>query len=34
MLGSLMDQMPPLEVAITGGEAIKVHADETELDNL
>ena len=31
---SPMDQMPPLEVAITGRDAIEVHADETELDKL
>ena len=32
--GSPMDHMPPLEVAITGGDAIEVHVDEAELDNL
>ena len=34
MPGSPMDHMPPLEVAITSGDAIEVHVDEAELDNL
>ena len=34
MSGSLMDHILPLEAAIAGGDAIKVHVDETELDNL
>ena len=34
MPGSPMDHMPLLEVAITGGDAIEVHVDEAELDNL
>ena len=34
MPGSPMDQMLPLEVTITSRDAIEVHADETELDNL
>ena len=34
MPGSPKDQMLPLEVAITSRDAIEVHADETELDNL
>ena len=34
MLGSLMDHMPPLEVAITSGDAMVVHIDEAKLDNL
>ena len=33
VLGSPMDQMPPLEVAIAGGDAVKVHMDEDELNN-
>ena len=34
MLGSPMDHMPPLEAAIASGDAIEVHVDEAELDNL
>ena len=34
MPGLLMDYMPPLEAAITGGDAIEVLVDEAELDNL
>ena len=34
MPGSPMDQMLPLDMAITSRDAIKVNADETELDNL
>ena len=34
VLGSPMDHLPPLEVAIAGGDAIEVHMDEAELDNL
>ena len=34
MLGLPMDQMLPLEVAIAGGDAIKVHMDKDELNNL
>ena len=34
MLGSPMDHMPPLEVAITSRDAVEVHVDEAELDNL
>ena len=34
MLGSPMDQMLPLEAAITSRDAIKVHMDEDELNNL
>ena len=34
MLGSPLEQMPPLEVAITCGDAMEVHVDEAELDNL
>ena len=34
MPGSPMDHMPPLEVAITGGDAVEVHVDEAKLDNL
>ena len=34
MLGSRMDYMPPLERAITSGDAIEVHVDEADLDNL
>ena len=34
MPGLPMDQMLPLEVAIAGGDTVKVHTNETELDNL
>ena len=34
MPGSPMNHMPPLEVAIASGDAIEVHVDEAELDNL
>ena len=34
MPGLPMDHMLPLEVAITGGDAVEVHVDEAELDNL
>ena len=34
MPGLPMDHMPPLEAAIAGGDAIEVHVDEAELDNL
>ena len=34
MLGSPMDHLPPLEVAITSADAVVVHVDESELDNL
>ena len=34
MPGSPMDHILLLEVAVTGGDAIKVHVDEEELDNL
>ena len=34
MPGLPMDHMPPLEVAIAGGDAIEVHVDEVKLDNL
>ena len=34
MPGSLMDHMLPLEAAIAGGDAVEVHVDEAELDNL
>ena len=34
MLRLPMDHMPPLEVAITHGDAMEVHVDEAELDNL
>ena len=34
MLGSPMDHMPPLEVAITSRDTVEVHVDEAELDNL
>ena len=34
MPGSPMDHMPPLEAAITSRDAVEVHVDETELDNL
>ena len=34
MPGLLMDHMPPLEAAITSRDAIEVHVDEAELDNL
>ena len=33
MLGLSMNHMPPLEAAITSGDAIEVHVDEGELDN-
>ena len=33
MPGSPMDQMPPLEVAITSRDAVEVHMDKTKLDN-
>ena len=33
-LGSPMDHMLPVEVAVTGGDAIKVHVNKAELDNL
>ena len=29
-----MDHMPLLEAVITSGDAVKVHVDEAELDNL
>ena len=31
---SPMDHLPPLEVTITGADAMVVHVDESELDNL
>ena len=34
MLGLLMDHMPLLEAAVTSGDAIEVHVNEAELDNL
>ena len=34
MLELPMDHMPPLEVAITHRDAVEVHVDEAELDNL
>ena len=34
MLGSPMGHMPPLEVAIAHGDAMEVHVDKAELDNL
>ena len=34
MLGLPMDQMPPLEVAIAGGDAVEVHMEKDELNNL
>ena len=34
MPGLPMDQMPPLEVATAGGDAIEVHVDEAELEDL
>ena len=34
MPGSPMEHMPPLEVAIACGDAVEVHVDEAELDNL
>ena len=34
MLGSPMDHMLPPEAAITSRDAIEVHVDEAELDNL
>ena len=34
MPGLPMDHMSPLEAAIASGDAIKVHVDEAELDNL
>ena len=34
MLGLPMDHMPPLEAAITHRDAVEVHVDEAELDNL
>ena len=34
MPGLPMDHLPPLEVAITGRDAMEVHVDESELDNL
>ena len=34
MLGSPMDQMLPLEVAVTGRDAVEVHMDKDELKNL
>ena len=32
--GLPMDYMPPLEATVTGGDAVKVHVDEEELNNL
>ena len=32
--GLPMDHMPPLEAAVTGRDAVEVHVDEEELDNL
>ena len=34
MLGSPMDHMPPLEVAIAHRDGVEVHVDEAKLDNL
>ena len=34
MLGSPMDHMPLLEVAVAGADAVEVRVDEVELDNL
>ena len=34
MPGSPIDHMPPVEAAITSRDAIEVHVDEAELDNL
>ena len=34
MPGSLMDHMLPLEAAIAGRDAVEVHVNEAELDNL
>ena len=34
MPGLPMDHMQPLEVAITGRDAVEVHVDKAELDNL
>ena len=34
MLGSPMDHLLPLEAAISSGDAMEVHVDEAELDNL
>ena len=34
MPGLLMDHMPPLEAAIASGDAVEVHVDEVELENL
>ena len=33
-LGLPMDYMPPLEATVTGGDVVKVHVDEEELNNL
>ena len=34
MPGLPMDHLPPLEVAIASRDAVEVHVDEAELDNL
>ena len=34
MPGSPMDQMLPLDVVMTGGDAIEVHVDKANLDDL
>ena len=33
-LGLPVEHMPPLEAAVTGGDAVEVHVDEEELNNL
>ena len=34
MPGSPMEHMPPLEAAVTSGDAVEVHVDEEGLNNL